>query len=225
VWWKGWLVGHRERRDSAREYRRARRNWVREHVRARLRLTALLTSLSLGIGGVLVYWTWARWRGTEFEPVRFWALVIPPIFYAAGTWMYYRMRAPAQLFQDQREQIELHQPRVPWAVAVDVDEAHRRIMVRLTLRDGSTGTTMIDSATCFFAIEAVRPACRTPKSGEVGEGKTIEWEYPLEFEPPIWPIPDGEYEAVVDKIASPSFPGTVSTGEQFRIGPRKRRRR
>jgi hypothetical protein len=158
----------------------------------------------------------------DFQLVRLWALVLPLVVYVAATWMYYRMRAPAELFHDQREQIERQQPRLPWAVAVEVDEARRRIMVRLILRDGVTGTTPIDVATCFFAIGNVRPTCPTEKSGEVGEGKTLGWEYPVEFEPPIWPIPDGEYEAVVDRITSPLFAGTASVGGRFRIGPRKR---
>jgi hypothetical protein len=55
----------------------------------------------------------------------------------------------------------------------------------------------------------------------VRDGKSIQWDYPAEFDTPVWPSPDGHYEAVVDGITSPSLNGSVSIGGQFQIGRRK----
>lgn len=219
---RSWWAQRVERRVVRRQYRRALRGWVRPRVTSRLAPANLALSLLLGIGGVFVYWVWSRIWNTPFDPVGFWALVIPPTIYVAGTWAYYRTKAPAQVFEAQRRQLQQYNPPIPWVVAVEVAEEERRITVRLVLSDRHTGTTTIDSATCFFALEQVRPACTTPKSGNVGEGKSIQWDYPAEFSNPVWPLPDGQYEAVVSGITSSSIQGTASIGGQFRIGPRKR---
>lgn len=179
-------------------------------------------SLALGLGGILVYVVWAEITDTPFDPVGFSALVLPPAAFVLGTWIFYRIKAPAQLFERQDEQLRRLQPQIPWVVAVEVAEHERRITVRLLLSDRFTGATTIDSATCFFAINQVRPTCLTPKSGEVSGTQAIEWQYPDEFTTPIWPLPDGRYEAVVSDIRSPSINGTASVGGQFQIGRPKR---
>ena len=156
---------------------------------------------------------------TAFDPVAFWALVIPPVVYAGGTWLSFRMKAPAQLFEEQRRQLEQFNPPAPWAVAIEVAEQERRITIRLVLRDGVTGTTMIDSATCFIVVDNIRPTCRTPKTGPVSETQALEWHYPAEFDKPIWPLPDGTHPAVVQGITSPSTPNTThSLGASIQIG-------
>lgn len=219
---RSWWEQRVERVEVRRRYRSARRGWVRQHLTSRLAPVSLVLSLLLGVGSVLVYWTWARVRGTPFDPVGFWALIIPLAIYVLGTWVYYRIKAPAQVFEAQRLQLQQYAPPTPWAVAVEVAEEERRITVRLLPSEGHTGATTIDSATCFLAIGQVRPACTTPKSGAVGEGKSIRWDYPVEFDNPIWPLPDGQYEAVVSRITSSSLQGSASIGGKFRIGPRKR---
>jgi hypothetical protein len=216
-WWKQ----RTKQRGVRRHCRSSRRSWVLQHVKNRLAPTDLAVTLGLGLGAVLVYWAWAEVRNTAFDPVGLWALIVPLAAYVVGTWAYYRTKAPAQLFEQQRQQLEQLNPPIPWAVAVEVAEEERRITVRLLLRSGTTGTTTIDSATCFFDVGEVRPTCRSPKSGKVGDGKSIQWDYPAEFNNPVWPLPDGQYAVGVDRITSPSLDGSATIGGQFQIGRRK----
>jgi hypothetical protein len=162
-WWKQ----RAERRRVRQRYRSARSGWVRERVSTRLAPANLGLSVLLGLGGVLVYWGWAQVRSERFDLVAFWVIVIPPAAYILGTCAYYWTKAPAQLFEEQRGQLERFNPPIPWVVAVEVAEDERRIFVRLVPRADITGTTKIESATCFFAIREVRPACPTPKSGSL----------------------------------------------------------
>jgi hypothetical protein len=217
-WWKQ----RPERRDVRRRYRSARGDWVRERVTGHLRPKNIGLSLALGFGSVFVYGAWAKLQETPFDPASLLAALVPPVTYVVGTWLYYRVKAPAQLFDAQRRQLEQLNPPTPWVVAVEVAEEERRITVQLLLSDRFTGTTQINSATCFFEVGNVRPRCDTPKSGAVSQTQALAWQYPDEFVPVVWPLPSGRYEAVVTGIRSPSTRDTAHTiGGQFQVGKPK----
>ncbi len=221
---RDWWEQRRERREVRRRYTSARRAWVRERLTAHLRPKGLGVSVALGVVGVLVLWVWAMWHGASFDPAGVLAVVVPPSLYIAGTWLYYRAKAPVELFELQRQRLESLLPRSPWVVAVGVAEEERRIIVQLLLSDGYSGDVAVDAATCFLAIGNVRHRCETPKAGVVSQTRAIEWRYPDEFTPVVWPLPSGRHEAVVDGIRSQSATGDTihSVGAKVEMTRRKR---
>lgn len=86
-------------RSDGVEYRRERRSWVRAQLHALYDKWGLPRTLILAPLGLGAAWTLGRIRHMHAD---FWGLllaaVVPVVLVVGGSWLWYRVKAPAALF-------------------------------------------------------------------------------------------------------------------------------
>ena len=220
-WFGPWLEERRDRARIARAYRRALREWISRELAKWARGLNLRVSIPLWLLSPAVYILWGLLRGRSLDWVGFVVVALgPPLLFTLATFVVLVHRGPAHVFDYYKSEYDRANPPLPFVVAIHVID-DEQVAIRLLL-SGGTGEVLLDEVSCEVVVGAVRPHSVTSKSGSVSTTQPIEFSYPDEFANAVWPLPDGVYEVGCKvQSATPEFNGTV--GQQFRIGPRKRR--
>lgn len=219
-----WGGPPQEVRISAKAYRRERREWRKGRLLHHASTRNLFLGAGLSIGGLLVYWAYGELRNVLVDPLGLLlAAVLPPLVYLGLVGLRLRIQSRSYVFHQYKTFYDSQRPRPAWVLSPEVAKDESKVTIRILLADWYTAGPEITAVKCFIAVDGRRPQSKETKRGTPTHSDAIPFEYPDEFDNPVWPLPQGEYEAVCNiKSADPAL-GVLSTGGRFRIGPRPNR--